>query len=44
MKQKTQRNPFVQHVRLKRSGAHIKSKKAQRRSEKMELRKQVNQN
>ena len=44
MKQKNQRNPFVQHVRTKRSGAHGKTKKAQRRSEKMELRKQVNQN
>lgn len=43
MKQKNQRNPYVQHLRLKRSGAHGKTKKAQRRSTKVELRKQINQ-
>ena len=43
MKQKTGRNPYVQHVRLKRSGAHGKSVKAIRRSTKVELRKQINQ-
>lgn len=40
MKQKTQRNPYVQHVKFKKSGAHEKSKKAIRQKEKMKLRKQ----
>lgn len=34
-----QRNPFVQHIITKKSGAHGKSKKAQRRDDKAELRK-----
>jgi hypothetical protein len=34
-----QRNPFVQHLITKKSGAHGKSKKAQRRDEKISLRK-----
>ena len=33
------RNPFVQHLITKKSGAHGKSKKAQRRDDKVELRK-----
>ena len=41
MKQKTksERNPFVQHIRVKRSGAHGKSKKALRRAEKISFKK-----
>lgn len=35
-----ERNPFVQHIMFKKSGAHGKSKKAQRRDEKAELRKE----
>lgn len=34
-----ERNPFVQHLMFKKSGAHVKSKKAQRRDDKIELRK-----
>lgn len=34
------RNPYVQHIRTKRSGAHGKSKKAQRRQEKVALKKE----
>jgi len=34
------RNPFVTHVRLKRSGAHDKSKKSLRRQEKIRLQKE----
>ena len=33
------RNPFVQHLITKKSGAHSKSKKAQRRDDKVDLRK-----
>lgn len=33
------RNPFVQHIRLKVSGAHGKSKKAERRLEKIKMKK-----
>lgn len=33
------RNPFVQHLLKKKSGAHGKSKKAQRRDDKISLRK-----
>lgn len=35
-----ERNPFVQHIRTKRSGAHGKSKKAVRRKEKVQFRKE----
>lgn len=34
-----ERNPFVQHLITKKSGAHGKSKKAQRRDDKASLRK-----
>ena len=34
------RNPFVEHMRFKKSGAHVKSKKAIRKQEKEKLRKQ----
>lgn len=33
------RNPFVQHMIVKKQGAHVKSKKAQRRDEKAKLKK-----
>jgi len=33
------RNPFVQHLITKKSGAHGKTQKAQRRDDKAELRK-----
>lgn len=41
-KQKTpkERNPFVQHLVTKKSGAHGKSKKAIRRNEKVALKKE----
>ena len=32
-----ERNPFVAHLATKRSGAHGKTKKAERRSEKIKL-------
>lgn len=32
-----ERNPFVAHLATKRSGAHGKTKKAERRSEKVKL-------
>lgn len=35
------RNPFVQHIRLKVSGAHVKTKKAERRAEKVKFRKEL---
>ena len=35
------RNPFVQHLLKKKSGAHIKSAKAQRAREKTSLRNQA---
>lgn len=35
-----ERNPFVQHIRVKASGAHGKSKKAIRRQDKVALRKE----
>lgn len=37
-----ERNPFVAHLATKRSGAHGKTKKAQRRSEKVALRSMYN--
>jgi hypothetical protein len=41
-KQKTpkERNPFVQHLVTKKSGAHGKTKKALRRAEKVKLTKE----
>ena len=36
-----ERNPFVAHLATKRSGAHGKTKKAERRAEKIVLRKQM---
>lgn len=33
------RNPFIQHIIVKKQGAHVKSKKAQRRNEKVKLKK-----
>ena len=36
-----ERNPFVQHIRLKPSGAHSKSAKAQRSVDKVALKKRV---
>lgn len=33
------RNPYVQHLVVKKSGAHTKSKKAERAREKVSLRK-----
>lgn len=40
-KQKTPkpRNPYVQHLLTKKQGAHVKSKKASRRKEKMKVHK-----
>lgn len=40
-KLKKERNPFVQHIRVKRSGAHGKSKKALRRAEKISFKKEL---
>jgi hypothetical protein len=40
MKLKKERNPFVQHLITKKQGAHQKSKKAQRRDEKINLKKE----
>lgn len=34
------RNPYVEHLRFKKSGAHVKSKKAVRQQEKEKLKKQ----
>ena len=34
------RNPYVEHIRFKKAGAHSKSKKALRKQEKEKLRKQ----
>jgi hypothetical protein len=34
-----ERNPFVQHIRMKRSGAHTKPKKSERSKMKIQLRK-----
>lgn len=34
------RNPFVEHLRFKKSGAHVKSKKAIRKQDKEKLKKQ----
>jgi len=39
MKIPKERNPFVQHMIMKKCGAHGKSKKAQRRDDKVSLRK-----
>lgn len=39
MKKPKQRNPFVQHLLTKKQGAHYKTTKAKRRSEKVELKK-----
>jgi hypothetical protein len=36
-----ERNPFVQHLIKKKCGAHNKSKKAQRRDDKISLRKNI---
>lgn len=38
---KKERNPFVQHLIGKKQGAHGKSKKADRRDEKMKLKKET---
>lgn len=35
-----ERNPFVQHLITKKSGAHCKTKKAVRRNEKVALKKE----
>lgn len=35
------RNPFVAHLATKRSGAHDKTKKAERRAAKVSLQKQI---
>ncbi|MFW6002032.1 MAG: hypothetical protein ACOCQD_01695 [archaeon] len=35
-----QRNPYVQHVKFKKSGPHQKSKKSIRQQEKIKLKKQ----
>jgi hypothetical protein len=35
-----ERNPFVQHLLTKKQGAHGKTKKAQRRTEKVSLKKE----
>jgi hypothetical protein len=40
IKLKKERNPFVQHLITKKQGAHQKSKKAIRRDEKAQLRKE----
>lgn len=40
IKLKKERNPFVQHLITKKQGAHGKSKKAVRRDEKAQLRKE----
>lgn len=40
IKLKKERNPFVQHLIGKKQGAHGKSKKAVRRDEKVQLRKE----
>lgn len=37
---KNQRNPYVQHVKFKKSGPHEKSKKAIRQQEKAKIKKQ----
>jgi hypothetical protein len=37
------RNPFVQHLVTKKQGAHIKSAKAQRARDKVELKNKVNE-
>jgi len=36
-----ERNPFVQHLLTKKQGAHGKSKKANRRAEKVQLQKET---
>lgn len=36
-----ERNPFVQHLVVKHSGPHGKTKKAERRADKIALRKQM---
>ena len=33
------RNPFIQHLVKKKSGVHVKSKKAQRRDDKIKIKK-----
>ena len=45
MKRKTPkpRDPFVQHLVVKKQGAHVKSAKAQRAREKAKLRKEANE-
>jgi hypothetical protein len=40
IKLKKERNPFVQHLITKKQGAHQKSKKAIRRDEKAQLKKE----
>lgn len=40
VKLKKERNPFVQHLIGKKQGAHQKSKKAIRRDEKVQLKKE----
>lgn len=35
------RNPFVSHIRFKKSGAHGKSKKAERQRNKLDLKKEA---
>lgn len=35
----SQRNPYVEHMRFKKSGAHVKPKKTLRKKEKEKLRK-----
>ena len=37
------RNPYVQHLVVKKQGAHIKSAKAQRTREKSNLRREANE-
>ena len=36
------RNPYIQHLVSKKQGAHGKSKKAQRRDDKIKLKQEVN--
>jgi hypothetical protein len=35
-----QRNPFVQHLVVKKQGAHVKSKKTERQKDKIKIRKE----